>query len=185
MDGEQLNQVLTDHSLWLSSNGKQGKRAGLSGANLTGVDLSGADLTRANLSWANLHRANLSWADLSGADLTRANLSWANLTGANLTGANLTGAYPRGANLTEVNLTDAYLHRADLTGAELGPQIRECLTFEGAQVSEDQLAWLCLHPLFGEWQDSLEVVPARDRNAHHVTLPGPGPSDARANPPRM
>ena len=137
MDGEQLKQVLTDHSLWLSSNGKQGKRAGLSGSNLTG-------------------------ADLSGADLTRANLSWANLTGANLTGAYLTGAYPRGANLTEVNLTDAYLHRADLTGAELGPQIRECLTFEGAQVSEDQLAWLCLHPLFGEWQDSLKVVPARE-----------------------
>lgn len=103
MDGEQLKQVLTDHSLWLSSNGKQGKRAGLHRANLTGANLSGADLTRANL-----------------------------------TGADLFGA--------------------DLTGAQFELEIVTAATFWSAQVAEEQLAWLCLHPRFGEWRDGLKIV---------------------------
>ena len=62
------------HCLWYQSNGNQGERANLTGANLT---------------WANLHRANLTEANLTGADLHGANLTWANLTRADLTGADL------------------------------------------------------------------------------------------------
>ena len=77
-------------------------------------------------------------AHLLGADLSRDNLSRANLSRANLNGA--------------------ALYRANLTGAKLGPEIRECATFARARVSEDQLAWLCLHPQFSAWVDGLEIV---------------------------
>jgi len=33
-----------------------------------------------------------------------------------------------------------------------------CYSVFGARVTEDQLAWLCLHPKFGEWRDSLIIV---------------------------
>ena len=108
MNKKELKDVLDHHSLWLDSDGEQGRRA------------------------------NLSRANLGGADLTEATLTAANLYGADLTEANLYGA--------------------DLSGAELGPEIRECLNFAYARVSEDQLAWLCLHPRFSEWVDGLEIV---------------------------
>ena len=69
MDKQELKNILDKHLKWLrGENG--GKRA----------DLSGADL-----SWANLSRA-----DLSGADLSGANLSWAYLSGADQRGDDLT-----------------------------------------------------------------------------------------------
>ena len=98
---EKLNKILAAHKLWLNSKG-EGKRADLSGANLSRANLSGADLSRANLSGA-----NLSWADLSGADLSRANLSGANLSGADLSRANLSGADLSWADLSGANLSRA------------------------------------------------------------------------------
>ncbi len=91
MTPEEIKQVLELHAAWLG-NREGGKRANLSGANLSRANLSGADLSRANLSGANLYGANLSGANLSGADLSRANLSGANLSRANLYGADLYGA---------------------------------------------------------------------------------------------
>ena len=54
MNKAELDKILYNHKLWLSSNGKKGERENLSCA---------------NLSCANLSDANLSGADLSGADL--------------------------------------------------------------------------------------------------------------------
>ena len=82
-------------------------------------------------------------ADLWDVDLRGVNLWNVNLYRANLSGADLTGADLRGANLT---------------GAQLGPEIRGCVSFEWAKVSEDQLAWLCLHPRFGEWVSGLKIT---------------------------
>ena len=98
MNKKELKEILTQHQLWLDSDGEQGRRA-------------------------NFRVAHLSRADLIGADLTGADL--------------------RGANLT---------------GAQLGPEIRGCVSFEWAKVSEDQLAWLCLHPRFGEWVSGLKIT---------------------------
>jgi len=162
MDGEQLKQVLTDHRLWFSSDKKQGKRADLSRANLTGAKLTDAKLTGSDLTDANLYGADLTDANLTGVCLTDANLYGADLTGANLSGANLSGADLTGANLSGAKLTGSDLRRANLTGAELGLEIRECYGLKVATVSEDQLAWLCLHPGFGEWRDSLTIVPSRE-----------------------
>ena len=78
MTREKLQDILTQHQLWL--NNESGKRADLRNADLRGADLrdanlSGADLRGADLLSANLRDANLSDADLSDANLRDANLS--------------------------------------------------------------------------------------------------------------
>ena len=60
MNQDKLDNILTQHKLWLDTNKKEGVRA-----NLTSADLTGANLHRANLTGANLIRANLQSADLS------------------------------------------------------------------------------------------------------------------------
>ncbi len=100
----QLATILDSHRLWLAGDG--GKKANLSGANLSGANLSGGDLSGANLSGGDLSGANLRWANLRGAnlyeaDLSRANLYEANLRGADLSRANLYEANLRGANLSQ------------------------------------------------------------------------------------
>ena len=82
MTESNIKKTLEEHICWLNDEG--GRRADLSGANLSGADLSGANL--------------------SGADLRGANLSGADLRGANLSGADLRGADLRGADLREANL---------------------------------------------------------------------------------
>ena len=123
MDKQELKNILDKHLKWLrGENG--GKRADLSGANLSGANLSRADLFGANLFGADLFGANLFGADLSRADLFGANLSRADLSGANLSradlfGANLFGADLFGADLSGANLSGADLSEADLSGANL------------------------------------------------------------------
>lgn len=56
---ENLVEILKLHDKWLKSDGKEGRRANLTGANLSKADLSGASLSRADLSGANLFGANL------------------------------------------------------------------------------------------------------------------------------
>ena len=73
----EIERILEDHALYISTNGKKGKRAiliaaDLIAADLRGADLRGADLTRANLTRAILMGTNLAWTDLTGADLTGA-----------------------------------------------------------------------------------------------------------------
>ena len=46
---EELERVLKEHELWIESDGKDGRRADLSGADLSGADPSGADLIGADL----------------------------------------------------------------------------------------------------------------------------------------
>ena len=64
----ELASILNLHKAWIIGE-DYGKRA----------NLSGADLSRANLSGADLSGADLLWADLSGADLSRANLDYSGL----------------------------------------------------------------------------------------------------------
>ena len=98
MSREELNEILELHKKWIEGD-KIGKRANLSGANLSDANLSGANLRRADLSDANLSGANLSDADLSDAYLRRADLSDAYLRRADLSGDNLRGANLRGADI--------------------------------------------------------------------------------------
>ena len=65
----ELNKVLEEHKKWLETEGKEGKRANLSGEDLRYVDLSCANLRYADFSLADLRHANLSDADLRYAVL--------------------------------------------------------------------------------------------------------------------
>ena len=62
MNAKLLTEILELHGKWLKSI-DGGKRADLSGANLSGANLFGADLSGANLSGANLFGADLSGAN--------------------------------------------------------------------------------------------------------------------------
>lgn len=160
-----LRQILQDHELWLRSDKKQGERANLEGANLSGAKLwnanlsgakllntrlSGADLWCPNLSGADLRKAKLSLAKLSGADMSRADLSLANLSRSDLSDANLSGAFLlkanlSGANLYRANLSRAVILDANLSGAELwgadlsGAKLREA-NLSGAFLLEANLS---------------------------------------------
>lgn len=76
---EELSKILKDHSRWVETYRKEGRRANLCEANLGEADLR----------WARLKGVNLSGANLIGAALSRANLIGANLSGADLERANL------------------------------------------------------------------------------------------------
>ncbi len=114
-----MKKILEQHQLWIYTNGKQGIRADLEGANLEYADLYGSNLERANLERANLKDAYLVDANLTGAILRGAILTGANLRGAILTGAYLWGANLEGANLYHANLEGADLYHANLVGANL------------------------------------------------------------------
>jgi DNA-binding NarL/FixJ family response regulator len=105
--------ILDAHQTWLDSNGQDGEKARLEGADLTGADLAGA-----NLANASLRGANLSDSDCSGASLTSAELRRVNFSGAQLAGADLSYAAMRHANLTLANMSGAILVGADLAGAQ-------------------------------------------------------------------
>jgi len=114
MELKEIQEHLRLHLLWVKGD-KEGKRA----------DLSGANLSEAYLFGANLSRANLSGADLSGANLSRANLFGASLSRANLFGASLSRANLSRANLSRANLSEANLSRANLSSTNLSETFLE------------------------------------------------------------
>ena len=118
MNAKDLAETLKLHKKWLGGE-KEGIRADLCGANLSGADLSGANLREADLSGADLSEADLSEADLSEADLSGADLCGANLSGADLREADLRGADLRVADLSGADLREANLSGADLREADI------------------------------------------------------------------
>jgi len=144
----ELKTILDQHRLWVESNQKQGTQANLKGANLRGAYLLGADLQGANLQGAYLQYADLERANLEGADLRNADLR-----GADLRNANLGGAYLGGADLGGADLERAYLR-----GATFTTNFKKVEWFEEATFSEDQIAWVCLHPKFHECAGTLKWV---------------------------
>ena len=137
-----LKKILEEHLLWL--NGKGGRRADLSGANLCDADLRDANLRGADLSGANLRGADLRGANLRGANLRGADLRDADLSGANLFGANLRGADLRDADLSDADLSGADLRDANLRGADLsGANLRgaDLCNANLSRASMDQMIW--------------------------------------------
>ena len=99
------------------------------------------------------------------AHLVGANLEGANLQGAYLEGANLKGAYLEGANLEGANLEGANLGGAYLEGATFDLNFKKIAYFKYVTFSEDQIAWVCLHPRFSLWADTLKWVKAERLSA--------------------
>ena len=95
------------------------------------------------------------WLESVGGQGKRANLQGADLRGANLRGADL-----RGADLQGANLQGANLQGADLQGATFDLNFKQVGWFDGATFSQDQIPWVCLHPKFHKWADTLKWVKA-------------------------
>ncbi len=55
----ELSKILKEHKRWYDTDKEEGKRADLSGANLSDADLRGANLSGADLRSADLSGANL------------------------------------------------------------------------------------------------------------------------------
>ena len=79
MEKEQLTEILQAHKKWLDSDGREGVRADLLGADLLGADLHDADLRDADLHGADLCYADLRYADLCYADLRDIDLCYADM----------------------------------------------------------------------------------------------------------
>lgn len=69
MTKDELAAILAKHKKWVDTDGKEGQRANLRGANLSGAGLRDANLSDAGLRGANLSDADLEGANLRGADL--------------------------------------------------------------------------------------------------------------------
>lgn len=59
-----IKHIIEQHVLWLGTDGKEGARANLEGANLRGANLAYANLRDVNLVYANLRDVNLEGANL-------------------------------------------------------------------------------------------------------------------------
>src|SRR5438309_11167788 len=79
---DEIERLLAAHRLYVETERRQGRRADLASADLSGMDFSER----------NLRRAKMDHALLRGADFTRAHLQRANLIGAILIQAHLDGA---------------------------------------------------------------------------------------------
>lgn len=169
----EIPEILEQHRKWVTSQGRIGRCA-----NLTGADLSGADLSRVNLQGASLRKASLAGADLSLADLRGACLIQANLRKANLLGTTLREAALQGANLEGVSgLRPEQLGGANLFGATLPQQISE-LRFQKVKVTErasQRVRWLFVTMLLANLCGLLVVVTTTDarllRNAPLLPVP--------------
>jgi uncharacterized protein YjbI with pentapeptide repeats len=130
MEPSELPQIVKEHQLWLSTGGKEGKRAKLNGADLGNAALT----TRFSLERVNLERAVLEGVSFGNSDLTDGNFRGAELRRAafgttTLRRTNLREADLQNANLEQAqSLLSTQLAGADVAGAKLPEAIAE---FEG------------------------------------------------------
>lgn len=106
-----LAQSLSQHTLWVLSNGVLGERFVAGDMHLFEADLNWTQLAHADLSHGSLGHATLREAHLRGADLSHATLTHANFTRGDLGCATLDGAI-----CTQATFAQANLYRASLVG---------------------------------------------------------------------
>lgn len=117
--GDNFEDVLNSHELWVKTEGESGSRAVFDGANLQDRHfryrmLNGARFCAANLSGADFTGCSLAHAVFTNADLSFAEFEHANLLYAELINANLNRAY---------NLDAAWIKDATLVGARNIPSL--------------------------------------------------------------
>ena len=105
------------------------------------------------------------WIESDHQEGKRADLERAHLVGVNLQGANLQSAHLVGVNLQSANLQSANLVGANLRGATFDLNFKKVAYFQNATFSEDQIAWVCLHPRFSLWASTLKWVKAERLSA--------------------
>jgi len=125
-----LDSVLTEHRLWLTTDGHKGHRA-----NLTGAVLTGASLRHAVLAKAILQNVVLTRSDLTGAQFSAALLNPADMGESSVDSVDFDGAVLDGANFA----------LSQLRGATFNNAVGDGITFAGSYVGGVNLAafrWL-------------------------------------------
>jgi uncharacterized protein YjbI with pentapeptide repeats len=100
LDPKDVAQMVSEHAIWVKSQGSEGARADFSCVDLTAADFSGRNLCLADLSGALLAEAQMKAALLIAADFRGANLTRANLAHADLRGANFQDSHRRDIDLS-------------------------------------------------------------------------------------
>ena len=72
LSGDEIEQMLASHRLYLKTEYHEGHRADFSSSDLTGLDFAGLDLRGIKVDRALLRGANFAGASLRGANLTGA-----------------------------------------------------------------------------------------------------------------
>lgn len=121
-----LLEVVALHHQWLSTGGKEGHRALITGNQFRGADFSGLYLAEASFRHANLPASRFEGANLERVDFSEANLEAADFSRSVVNHANF-----QRAQLGQADFTDAQVNEADFTGAEL----------VGAIMIRTQLEW--------------------------------------------
>ncbi|MAR56805.1 MAG: hypothetical protein CMM93_06450 [Rickettsiales bacterium] len=146
-----LQQTIEQHHLWLQTEGREGRRANLAGADLSGQDLQGTWMPEINLRGANLSGANMSKCDLQGADLSEAVLENTNFKHAKLDGANLSRTQAKHAyfddcsaitaNFSAAMLEESSAGQANMSGANFRDALLTRSRFIGANMTKASLRY--------------------------------------------
>lgn len=130
-----IEEALIQHSLWIASNGAQGRRAvlqyqNLAGCNFSACDLHGAQLHDMALARADFTQAKLVLTSFIGSDMADAVFDRAEIHGANFTRTTLTRSRWRDAQVLAI---DIYNTANQKTGRVLNPR------FDGATLERADL----------------------------------------------
>lgn len=140
---DELHSIIEAHGVWLQHDGRQGRRANLSGWDLQGIDFRNAYLPEANFRGANLRGANLSGATLQGADFAQSNIENTNFMDSRLDGSNFSrcegmGAYFNNATMVGCNFSSAIMECADFTNTKVaGGKFREAFLVQAKFTNSD------------------------------------------------
>ena len=130
---EEFDEIIKQHALWLEDD-KKGKRADLSGYNLSEFDLAEINLSKAILEGSAFWKAKMTKINLSGALMRNCNILDSDLTEAVLDDIDCRGSHITHSNLTKVhatraifsncvmwdnNYTEAVMTASDFTSAEV------------------------------------------------------------------
>ncbi|MDN4075488.1 pentapeptide repeat-containing protein [Fictibacillus terranigra] len=114
---EVLNHRLTEHKIWLGSNGRQGKQL-----MLNGLDLSGCEVTSSHLNQAVFYRCIFKEMDLSQKDFTDTEFDSCHFRVTNLHRANLTNVTFQDCELTRTNLSRTLMDDTRFLDTDLSPK---------------------------------------------------------------
>ena len=157
----ELDEILKQHKLWLTSEMKSGARANLTSADLRGANLNGAILSSANLNGAILSGAYLENADLVDALLNGAILWNADLNDANLSEADLAGAVFQPRKLPELaGIAQARGLELMTYGDNPGPLTQLRKQFQDAGYREQERAITCALNRHNATPSGLRLFPA-------------------------
>lgn len=139
MHRSEIITIISSHSDWLKSGGKNGARGDLMNMDLTGTDFSrlnlsefcfdGSSLDGCDFQWSIMERAKVRnakiisadfrYAILTGADFHLSDMSSCDLRNADLSGVSFKGAILRGTNFCEANMQNTTWSNAILDNIKI------------------------------------------------------------------